>query len=144
MVNIKNLIVNNIGKITLILFAFTLCAFVLASDILGCIGLVLFLFSFILFLFKRGSRIILSGLIGGSIGVIIILAVDLVVVFILKQESAGWGDSLGMFGFYILIPSAMLLGFMYGMERRFLGRNVLSFILTIPWIISMLLLFPRM
>ena len=76
-------------------------------------------------------------MIGGIAGVIFVLAVYLAGEFILKKGS-GWGDSIGMFGFIIIIPSAILLGFIYGIERKFSERNTLSFILTILWIIWVL------
>ena len=136
MVNIKDLIIGNIGKITLISFMVSLCSSFLGLEKLPAIGWIISVFFLLLYLFKRESIILLSILIGGIGGVIFVLAVYFIGEFILNKGH-GWGSGIGMFGMIIIIPSSMLLGFLYGLERKFLERITISFILTILWIIVM-------
>jgi len=136
MENTKNLIVDNIGKITLISFIASLCLSFLGLNILPTIGWILSVSFLALHLFKRESIILFSALIGGIAGVIFVLVISFVGIFILKKEY-GWSGGIGIFGMSIIIPSATLLGFIYGLERKFLERNTLSFILTILWIVVM-------
>lgn len=139
-----NVLFRNIGRITLVSFGLTFFLFWIVAPVsgglislLGSFALLVSILFLILYLRSKESILILSTLIGCIVGFIVML---LLLYIVEMYKGKGYGDGIGLFGMLIIMPSAALLGLIWGIERKFHEKNALSLILTITWVVILAIL----